>query len=197
MKVSLQLLQDSEFPIESFLGRQFGQRIARVHNRHCTVGTGVNQPQGYIAAATVGKTTAGATAITFDEVLDLEHSVDRAYRTRAAFSMADSTALLLRKLKDLDNQYIWRAGAEPGSPDRLFGYPVIYNNDIPAVATGQRTMAFGDHSAYYLRDVSAIQVVRLNELYAENGQVGFLAFSRHDGGLIDAGTGPIKVLLQA
>jgi HK97 family phage major capsid protein len=197
VKVSLQLLQDIDFPIEGFLGRLFGQRIARVHNRHCTVGTGVNQPQGYLVAAPVGKTTSGATAITFDEVLDLVHSVDRAYRAQGAFSMHDSTALALKKLKDLNGQYIWQASVQVGAPDRLLGYPIVYNNDIPTIATGQRTIAFGDHSAYYLRDVSAFQVVRLNELYAENGQVGFLAFSRHDGGLIDAGTGPIKVLQQA
>lgn len=197
VKVSLQFLQDADFPVESYLGRKFGMRIARVHNRHCTVGTGVNQPQGYIPAATVGKTAASGTAITFDEVLDLVHSVDRAYRSQASFSMHDSTALLLKKLKDLNGQYIWQASVQAGAPDRLLGFPIVYNNDIPTVATGQRTIAFGDHSAYYLRDVSAFQVVRLNELYAENGQVGFLAFSRHDGGLIDAGTGPIKVLQQA
>lgn len=197
VKVSLQLLQDADFPIEAYLGRKFGQRIARVHNRHCTVGTGVNQPQGYISAATVGKTAAAVAAVTFDEVLDLVHAVDRAYRAMGAFSMHDSTALALRKLKDAQGQYLWQPSVQAGQADRMLGYPVIYNNDIPTLATGNRTIAFGDHSAYYLRDVSAFQVVRLNELYAENGQVGFLAFSRHDGGLIDAGTGPIKVLQQA
>lgn len=196
VKVSMQLLQDSEYDLEAMLIRKFGLRIGRSFNRHATIGDGVNKPQGYIPAAQVGKVAAAAASVTFDELMDLVHSVDIAYRANGRFTLADTTALAIRKLKDGNGVYRWEPGLQVGAPDRLLGYAVTINNNVPAMAANARSMSFGDHSAVHIRDVRAMRVVRLNELYAENAQVGFLAFSRHDAGLIDAGTGPIKVLQQ-
>ena len=130
----------------------------------------------------------------------LIHSVDVAYRGPACrFMTSDTTALALELLKDGNGQYIWRNsgnfnGLNDSPSSSLRGYPVVINNDMPVLATSAKHTLFGDFSNYYIRQVRGIQVVRLNELYAENGQVGFLAFMRLDGGLIDAGQGPIKYL---
>jgi HK97 family phage major capsid protein len=197
VKVSWQLLQDSSFDFESYLGRKLGMRLGRIQNTHFTVGTGAAQPQGVSTAIGVGRQslTGNATAVPFDDVIRLIHSVDVAYRGPGCrFMMHDLTAQAYELLKDGDGQYLWKPSVSEGGPDRLKGYPVVINNDFPQLAASAKHTAFGDFSNYYIRRVRGIQIVRLNELYAENGQVGFLAFARADGGLIDAGQGPIKAL---
>jgi HK97 family phage major capsid protein len=195
VKVSWQLLQDSETDWEGFLARIFGMRLGRIQNKHLTVGTGTGQPQGVIAGAAVGRqsVTGNATSAPFDDLIRLEHSVDVAYRATSKYMFNDTTALAYRLLKDGNGQYIWRDG-DGSQPTRLNGKPVVINNDVASMAAAAKHTAFGDFSNYFIRQVRGIQVVRLNELYAANGQVGFLAFMRMDGGLVDAGTNPIKVL---
>lgn len=202
IKVSWQLLQDASFDIETYLGRKLGTRLGRIQNTHYTTGTGVNQPWGLVTAANVGRQSAtGNTAsVVADDVMRLIHSVDIAYRNQnCKFMMSDSTALAFELLKDGNGQYIWRSGnglngLNDGSSASMRGYGITINNDMPALATSAKHTSFGDHSFYKIRRVRAIQIVRLNELYAANGQVGFLAFMRADGGLIDAGQHPVKLL---
>jgi HK97 family phage major capsid protein len=197
VKVSLQLLQDSSTDWEGFLARIFGQRLGRIQNTHLTTGTGTAQPSGVVTGASSGRqsATGNTTSVPADDIIRLVHSVDVAYRGAGCkFMTNDSTALALELLKDGDGQYLWKAGLTEGAPDRLRGYPVVINNDMAALATSAKHTLFGDFSHYFIRQVRGIQVVRLNELYAENGQVGFLAFMRMDGGLVDAGQGPVRYL---
>jgi HK97 family phage major capsid protein len=197
VKVSWQLLSDSSFDIESYLGRKLGMRLGRIQNTHFTTGTGASQPQGAVTSATVGRQSAvgNTLSVPFDDVIRLIHSVDVAYRGPACkFMTHDLTAQAYELLKDGDGQYIWKSNTSEAGGDRLKGYPVIINNDMAQMAASAKHTAFGDWSNYYIREVQGIQLVRLNELYAEAGQVGFMAFMRADGGLIDAGQGPIKTL---
>jgi HK97 family phage major capsid protein len=137
--------------------------------------------------------------VTADEILDLVHSVDPSYRQgpAVAFQFADATLKFLRKLKDGEGRYLWQAGMGSGSPDTLWGYRYVINQSMPALSTGNKAIVFGDHSKYIIRDVLDVQILRLDELFAQNHQVAFLAFSRHDGNLVDAGTRPIKFITQA
>jgi HK97 family phage major capsid protein len=197
VKVSWQLLSDSSFDIEAYLGRKLGMRLGRIQNTHFTTGTGNAQPQGVVTASTVGRQSAvgNTLSVPFDDVIRLIHSVDVAYRGPACrFMLHDLTAQAYELLKDGDGQYLWKTSVSEGGPDRLKGYPVVINNDMAQMAASAKHTAFGDFSNYYIREVQGIQIVRLNELYAENGQVGFMAFMRADGGLVDAGQGPIKTL---
>jgi HK97 family phage major capsid protein len=206
VKVSWQLLQDASFDIESYLGRKLGMRLARIQNTHFTTGTGVNQPQGLVTGATVGRqsATGNTTSVVADDVLRLIRSVDPAYLQNAKFMMSSSSALQYELLKDGNGQYLWRDGAGFGglkdvsgfamTAGTLRGFPVVLNNDMPTMAASAKHTSFGDHSYYKIRRVKAIQIVRINELYVENGQVGFLAFMRADGGLVDAGQNPVKLL---
>lgn len=204
IRVAIQLLEDSGIDIESFLSRRIGERLGRVLNEHFTTGSGVAQPQGFITAATVGKTTAGATAITYNEIVDLVHSVDAAYRLsgRAQFQLHDLVLAFVRKLRDDSGgaglgRPLWEPSVQVGVPDSLLGFKVTVNNDmVSAVATTNKTIAFGDfQSAYVCRRVNAGQVMRLAERYADFLQVGFFGFQRADGLLQDASA--IKVLAQA
>jgi HK97 family phage major capsid protein len=194
VRVSFQLLQDSAFDLESWLARKLGIRIARITNEHFTVGTGTSQPEGVVTGASEGKVgdTGQTTSVTFADLVDLMHAVDRAYRTNAQWMFHDSSLKALKKMEDSQNRPLWLPGIAVREPDTILGKPYIVNNDIPEMGVDAKSILFGDFSAYCIRDVLGVQLLRLVERYADFLQVGFLAFSRHDGGLLDAGTHPIK-----
>ncbi|MFF8659467.1 phage major capsid protein [Streptomyces huasconensis] len=186
VRVSLQLLQDSVLDFETWLARKLGERIGRIQNTHFTTGTGTNQPEGVQTNAVIGKTggTGQTTSVIYDDLIDLVHSVDPAYRNsgRVQFMLADSTLGSVRKLKDTQNRPLWEPSVQAGVPDKVVGYSYIVNQDMPAMAANAKSILFGDFFAGYLiRDVSDIQTLRLSERYADFLQVGFLAFARTDG----------------
>jgi HK97 family phage major capsid protein len=191
--VSMELLQDSAFDIEQYLAKALGTRIARINNTHFTTGTGSSQPQGVVTGAALGKTglTGQTTSVIFDDIVDLEHSVDIAYRNNAKFMMHDSTLKALKKLKDSQGRPLFLPGIAYKEPDSLNGFSYVVNNDMPVMAANAKSILFGDFSNYWVRDVKAVQVVRFNEKFMDSGQVGFVAFSRADGKLVDAGNHPI------
>jgi HK97 family phage major capsid protein len=194
--VSNQLLQDSAFNLDAFLASKLGTRLARITNDHFTTGTGASQPTGVVTGATLGVTAASSTAIAADELIDLEHSVDPAYRPNARYMMADSTLKAIKKLKDGVGQYLWQSGLAVREPDTINGHPYTVNQSMAAIGSGNKPLLFGDFSKYFIRRVVGVQVLRLTERYADYNQTGFLAFQRWDGNLVDAGTHPIKYLVN-
>jgi len=199
VKVSIELLQDTGFDLQGTLAQMLGERIGRITNTHFTTGDNTAKPQGITVAASTGVTTASGTAIAADELFDLVHSVDPAYRSQpgAGFLMNDSTLKALRKLKDSQNQYLWNPGLTAGQPSTLLSYPVTVNQDMASIAVNNKTIAFGALRKYYIRDVMNITFRRLDERYADEHSVGFVAISRHDGRMLDAGTDPVKLMVQA
>lgn len=198
VRVSLELLQDSAFDMDQLLAELFGERLGRISNTALTTGTGSSQPNGIMTASTTGVTAAAVSAITFDEVIELLHSVDPAYRAspRCAFMFNDSTLEALRKLKDGQGNYLWQAAdGRSGEPASILGYPYVINQAVASLATGNRTMAFGDMNKYVVRRVREFTLLRLSERYADFYQVGYLAFNRVDGELMDAAA--VKHLVQA
>lgn len=195
MKVSEELLTDSAFDLDSYARQEFGQRIGVLENTAFVTGDGSGKPTGVTTQASAGVTAAGATAITADELIDLQHSLSRPYRRNAAFLLNDSTIKLVRKLKDTTGQYIWQPGLQLGQADGLLGEPVYADPDMPAATTGLVSVLYGDFSYYKIRDVNGIAFQRLNELYAENGQVGFKAYHRTEGKLLLSAA--VKKLTQA
>lgn len=201
--VSLQILQDSGIDIESFIARKVGERLARAQNAYFTTGTGSSQPQGSVYGASTGKTTASATVITPQEIIDLVHSVDAAYRAsgRCSFKMNDLVLAYIRKLKDDSGgsgygRPLWEPSIQAGQPDTLFGYPVVVNNDMDStVAATKKVILFGDHQAHYVvRRVTGGALMRLAERYAEYLQVGFLAYERADALVQDASAAKLLVM---
>lgn len=198
--IPVQLLQDSSVAIEPFVSKMLGERLGRITNKRFTTGTGANQPQGVVTGSTLGKQVASASAITFEELLDLEHSIDPAYRNGAAWMFNDSTLMVLRKLKDSDGRPIWQpsatSGLAAGVPSTLHGYKYVSNNSMAAIGTGNKSIVFGAMRKYFIRKTGGITLVRLAERYAEKLQVGLFAFLRADGRIVDAGTNPIKHILH-
>lgn len=197
VKVPAELLQDSAFNIPSMLGGLLGERLGRITNTHFTTGDGAAKPRGITTMTTLGVTAAATGAITMDEIIDLTHSVGRAYRTGASFMLSDSTLKAVRKLKNGSGDYLWTQGTQAGQPDRLWNFPYIINDDMAALATGAKTVIFGQLNKYKIREVNVLRLRRLVERYAEYDQEAFVAFARYDGALIDAGAHPVKHLIQA
>jgi len=197
VRIPSELLEDSAFDMVSVLGAMLGERLGRITNTRATTGTGAGTMRGLVTAATLGVTAAGTGAITFDELRELEHSVDPAYRNGARLMCHDSTVLHLRQLKDGNSQYLWDASTTDGQPDRLDSYPITVNQDMAELGTGNKTVLFGQLSKYKIRQVNNMRLMRLDERYADYDQVAFDVFIRQDGNLIDAGTAPVKYIQQA
>jgi HK97 family phage major capsid protein len=187
IKVSEELLNDSVFQLEPYISREFARRIGNKEEEAFFIGDGSGKPTGILAAtggAQLGVTTAGATAITLDEVLDLFYSLKAPYRNKSVFIMNDSTVKAIRKLKDGQGQYLWQPSIQAGTPDTILNRPLYTSSYVPTIEAGAKTIAFGDFSYYWVADRQGRVFKRLNELYAVTGQVGFVATQRVDGKLI-------------
>lgn len=194
--VSEELLQDSAIDVEAIIRDIMSERIGRIVNTYLTTGTGSSQPNGIVTASAAGATAAAAGAIAWDDMINLLHSVDRAYRMgpNIKWMFHDDTLKALRKLKDGNSNYIWQpANVVTGEPDRILDYPYAINNAMAQLSTsespslGEKTVLFGDMSKYIVRRVREWSMKRLVERYADYFQVGFLGMGRFDGELTDSG----------
>ncbi len=186
VKVSIELLQDSMFDLESYIAAEFARAFGIAEEQAFCVGNGTGQPTGIFTAkgGNVGVTAASATAISADELINLVYALKSPYRRNAKFLMNDATVSMLRKLKDNNGAYLWQPSVQAGEPDRLLGYELYTSPYVPVAAAGAFTVAFGDFKNYWIADRSGRTVQRLNELYSTNGQVGFVATERVDGKVI-------------
>ena len=188
IQVSRELIDDTAIDLEGFLAREVGIALG--------VATGTAQPKGLVTCATLGKTAAAVAAVTMDELIDLQFSVTPLYRANGAYVMNDSTAAACRKLKDTTNQYLWQPAVQAGQPDLLLGKPVWIDPNIAALATGAKTVLFGDISRFFIRDAKGIRFERSDEYAFGNDLVSFRALMRTDSNLID-NIGAVKYLIQA
>lgn len=198
--VPVELLQDASVDIEALVNSRCTARVGRITNKHFTIGTGSSQPRGVVVAASAGKTgaTGQTTTVIFDDLEDLEHSVDAAYRDlgRCRFMMHDSSFKVVKKMKDSAGRPIFIPGWDGlggRAPDTILGYPVTINNHMATMAANAKSILFGDFSYYIIRDViGATEYQRYTDsAYAKKGQVGFNLWARAGGNFIDVG-GAVK-----
>lgn len=196
VKFSWELAQDSIFNFEALLGDLLGQRLGRRANTELTIGDGVDDPNGIVTASSLGKTATATAAITYDEIIDLVHSVDPAYRgsPKVRFMFNDSTLGALRKLKDAENRYIWSAGdVQNGVPGSILGYRYSINQAMDSLAAAKKVMLFGDFGKYFVRKVGGVVMFVARERFAPD--IGLLGLIRLDGELGD--TAAVKHLITA
>lgn len=194
--VPIELLQDSGVDLEAFIRARLVQRLGRITNTHFTTGTGSSQPRGIVTASTAGKTgtTGQAATVIFEDLVDLEHSVDPAYRMSPScgWMFADSTLKVLKKLKDGDGRPLWLPGLSAKEPATILNYGYTINQDVAAMAANAKSILFGDLGKYVIRDAMQMTFYRFDDsAYAKKGQVGFLAFLRSGGNFMDVG-GAVK-----
>lgn len=197
LRVSKELADDSVFAMESLLGSLLGERLGRIANLQLTTGSGSSAPNGIVTASTLGKTAAATAAITYDEILDFEHSVDPAYRNAPSvgYMFNDSTLLAVRKLKDGDGNYLWQMGnVQAGIPNTLNGRPYYINQDMASLGAAAKVMLFGDFKKYFVRKVGAplIGALQDKDFWPGFGVAGYIRF---DGELSD--TAAVKHLITA
>ena len=197
LRISKELADDSIFAMEQIIGDLLGERMGRIANLQLTTGTGSSAPNGVVTASSLGKTAAGTAAVTADEIMDLLHSVDPAYRDgpKVAFMFNDSTLSAIRKLKDGNGNYLWQMGnVQQGQPGSLLGYRYHINQSMASLATGQKVMLFGDFGKYYVRKVGQplIGAIQDKDFWPGFGIAGYIRF---DGELAD--TAAVKHMITA
>ena len=193
---SYELANDSIFNVESLLGELLGERLGRIANSKLTTGSGSSDVEGIVTNSALGVTAAAVAAVTADEIIDLIHSVDPAYRASpsTAIMMNDSTLSAVRKLKDGNGNYLWQMGNyQAGVPQNLLGYNVVVNQAMDSLATAKKVMLFGDMSKFYVRKAGAPSLFVAKERFAPD--YGILGYVRFDGVLGNAAA--IKHLITA
>ena len=197
VRVSMQLLQDNAFDLNAFLAESMGERIARATNAAFTTGSGSSQPQGIITGATLGNTAASATAIASSDILELIHSIDPSYRNKPTFGLMahDNVIAAIRALGigSANDFPVFIPSMEAGQPDKLFGYNVYYNNDMDSnLGAAEKVLLAADFDKYVVRRAGGVNLIRLDERYMDEMEVGFLVSARRDGHAVD--TRAIKAL---
>jgi len=199
--VPFELLQDSNVDIEALVVGRLGERLGRITNAHFTTGTGSGQPNGIVTAAASGKvgTTGQTLTVIYNDLIDLQHSVDPAYRRLpgVGFMMNDASVKVIRKIVDGQSRPIFVPGYETGSPggapDTLLGSPVYTNQDVAVMAANAKSILFGAFRNYKIRDVMSVQMFRFTDsAYTKLGQVAFLAWMRTGGNLVDVSGASVK-----
>ncbi len=187
----VELIEDAGDVFAGWLGDLLGRRIARGQNTRFTADV--------LAASTKALTAASSTAIAGDEVIDLIHAIDPAYREAPGFCVMchNSIAKYLRKLKDGSGRYLFKRRKKPNQPDTILGHRLVIDRDMAStIATGNITLAAGDFSKVVIRDTREARIMHMVERYADFDQEGFAAYLRSSAALADAGTHPIQYLQQ-
>jgi HK97 family phage major capsid protein len=204
VSIPFELLQDSNVDIEGFVRGRLVERLGRITNQLFTTGSGTSEPHGVATAATIGVTAANSTsqvtAITYDNLVAMQHTLDPAYRRSAGWMFNDTTMRALRQMKDGSGRPIFVPGYETGNPggeiDRLLGAPITINQDMANMGISARSILWGDFAGYYIRDVMAVEMFRFTDsAFTKLGQVGFLAWMRTGGNLVDANK--VRVFVNA
>jgi HK97 family phage major capsid protein len=187
VKASFQILQDSVFDLNTWLPDRLGVRIARKVAADLVNGTGSSQPLGIVTNATMTITGADTTSITYDNLIDLEHSLDPAYRQNCRFMFNDATLAVIRKIKDSQGHPLWVPVPVPGMAPTINGNQYFVDQAMAAPGASAKSILFGDFQrAFVIRHVLDMQMIRFSERYADALQTGFLAFTRLDSTLQDS-----------
>ena len=211
IRVSMELLQDSAIDLDSYLSARFGERFGRAYEAAFTTGTGSNQPTGIVQAMInrdcpiligAGSSTndgfgAAATTIGSNDLVNLEHQVDPAYRVNGTFMLSDNALKVIKTLLDKYGHPLWLPGLAYGEPSTIIGHPYVINQSLASVAASSNSVIFGDLKQFKIRRVKDMRILRLSERYADYGQTGFVAFSRVDSNLVLAsGSNALAILQQ-
>ncbi len=210
IRVSLELMQDSAFSLEVFLKEAFAVRLGRGYEYYLTLGSGTNAPHGLIPAivssgaslvTAVGSKAndgvagnTGVNSIGYQDIVNLIHSVDPSYRRNAKLMFSDLTLAHLKTRVDGFGRPLWVPSVREGEPDRLGGYEYVINQSFPNIGASQNVIAFGAFDKFIARKVRDLSIARLDERFADYGEVGYVGFSRIDSRLVDAGTHPLNLL---
>jgi HK97 family phage major capsid protein len=189
IKISQQLLRQALIGAEQLVIDRLGYKFAVTQEKAFLTGNGVGQPLGVFTASASGISTArdvstgnSTTNVTFDGLIEAKYTLKGQYWPGARWVFHRDAMKRLVKTKDGDGQYIYRLSVREGEPDSLLGLPMSLSEYAPnTFSTGQYVGLLGDFQHYWIADALSMQIQRLNELYAETNQVGFIGRLETDG----------------
>ena len=193
--VPIELLQDSQIDVVGLVQKRMRDRIGRIANQGFSTGAGdgSSQPYGLVTAASVAVTgaTGQTLTITYDNFVGMIEAIDYAYQTEGGllWNMSQTMRGVVRKIKDSAGRPIYLPGygsLQGEVSDSLMGFPININNDMPVPAANAKSLSFGQHKKYLIRDAMDVTLFRFDDsAYMAKGQVGFLAWARTGGNLLD------------
>ena len=188
IKVSKKLLRTSALPVANIVMERMAHKQAIPQEKGFLLGTGAGQPLGVYTASTDGISTGrdvltgSATTFTFDGLKNAKYSLKAPYLRNARWNLHRDGVAIIAKLKDGDGRYLWQDSVVENEPDRLLGLPVDMSEFTPnTFTTGLYVGMLADFSHYWIAQSLAIEIQRLDELYAETNQIGYITRSEVDG----------------
>lgn len=176
--VSNKLITNSDIDIVNFIVNQVARALAEKLEKEFTVGTS-NKITGVLSAKT-SITAASATAITYDELINLKHSIKQQFRKNAVWIMNDTTYTAICKLKDNDGRPYFK-----DDDYMLLNNRVIVTDSMPEIAQSAKVIVFADLSGYTIKGAKAVEVTVLRERYAEKNMIGVMAYAEYDAKITD------------
>jgi len=194
--VSSELEQDTQVDLLGYLAMAMGRALGNSSGVHFVTGDGSSKPNGVIhAAGTIAQVTGGTTAAsgaTFSELTQLYDKIIPAYQVNAEWFLGQPAMQKIRALTNSQGTPIFLPSLYGSQPDTLFGKPIILDPNVPTPASNATSIAFGDFSTYYIRDVAGLRFERSVDFKFDTDQIAYRAILRTDGDLLDL-TGAIGV----
>jgi HK97 family phage major capsid protein len=187
IKVPYEFMTDTNIDVVNYVANEAGLKIGLIVNEELTTGDGIGNPHGISSAVTKTVPTNAANTITVSDIITLKHSVDPNYRAIGQYMLSDTAERQLMTALDSTGRPLWQPSLIAGQAPTLNGsrYTVNPFMDI-ATTTGKKTAIFGDTKAYRSRVVvGGMNLIRLNERFADEGQVGYVMHYRAGGALLD------------
>lgn len=189
IKVSRKLLRHSPLGPEAVVRDRLAYKMGVTQEKAFMTGTGAQQPLGVFTASANGISTGRdvatdntTSAVTFDGLKNAKWTLKSGYHGRAQWIAHRDFGKQVDKIKDGNGQYIWQASVVAGAPDRLLNMPINFSEYAPnTFTTGLYVAILGDFSNYWIVESLALEIQRLNELYAATNQVGFITRAELDG----------------
>lgn len=182
--IGLSVVNNTQIDVVSFVVNEMADKIATFIEGELLKGTGSSAAQG-ITNRTNTLTTATSTAITADELIELQSKVKQTYQADACWIMSSAVFLAVKKLKDANNRYLLQDNITGEFPYMLLGKPVFLSDNMPAIAAGNKTIVYGDLSGLSVNFRESIQIQILKEKYADLHALGVISWFEFDSKVTD------------
>ena len=177
-KISKSLINNSAFDIVGYVVNKVAQAFAKWIEKELLIGS--SEKITGLSNATQIVTAAAATAITADELIDLQESVPDAYQAGAIWIMSKSTRTAIRKLKDKDGNYILNKDATAQWGYTLLGKPVYVSDNMPAMKSNSKAIYYGDMSGLAVKVSENVSIEILREKFATQHAIGVVGWMEID-----------------
>ena len=182
--ISEELMADSGIDLEKFILSEFSESFADAEEEAFLVGDGDGKPTGVVNQAQIGCVSQAKNAITVDDLINLTYSVPGQFRNRSVFVMSTDAYTKMRMIKTAYGKYMWQDDVAEGDPNKLLNYDVYVSKHLDSVEGGKKPVLFGDFTNFVIGDRGKRMLKRLDEKYADQGQIGFIMSERVDGKLL-------------